>query len=152
MERSFTITCLGLMLLSISFTGYAQILGSRPQANHQALCVKDVKASEQFYSEVLQLEKMESPFNGSSIRWLKTGPSTELHLIQGDCSGAIHFRNVHMSYRVASLDDFMKHLDKFNIKYDSSAGPKKVQVRGDGVKQIYFQDPDGYWIEINDAK
>ena len=22
----------------------------------------------------------------------------------------------------------------------------------DGVKQIYFKDPDGYWIEINDAR
>jgi catechol-2,3-dioxygenase len=25
-------------------------------------------------------------------------------------------------------------------------------VRPDGVKQIYFQDPEGYWIEINDDK
>jgi lactoylglutathione lyase len=25
------------------------------------------------------------------------------------------------------------------------------QVRSDGVKQIFVQDPDGYWIEINDA-
>jgi lactoylglutathione lyase len=23
-------------------------------------------------------------------------------------------------------------------------------VRVDGVKQIYFQDPDGHWLEIND--
>jgi len=25
-------------------------------------------------------------------------------------------------------------------------------VRPDGVRQIYFQDPDGYWLEVNDSK
>ena len=25
-------------------------------------------------------------------------------------------------------------------------------VRPDGVHQLYFQDPDGYWIEVNDDK
>jgi lactoylglutathione lyase len=24
--------------------------------------------------------------------------------------------------------------------------------RVDGIKQIYLQDPDGYWIEVNDDK
>jgi lactoylglutathione lyase len=25
----------------------------------------------------------------------------------------------------------------------------KINIRADGVKQIFFQDPDGYWIEVN---
>ena len=25
--------------------------------------------------------------------------------------------------------------------------PNKDYVRDDGIKQVYFQDPDGYWIE-----
>jgi lactoylglutathione lyase len=25
-------------------------------------------------------------------------------------------------------------------------------TRVDGVQQIWLQDPDGYWVEINDAK
>ena len=33
-----------------------------------------------------------------------------------------------------------------------AASQKKVQTRADGVKQIYMQDPDGFWIEVNDAK
>ncbi|RYD91450.1 MAG: VOC family protein [Sphingobacteriales bacterium] len=152
MNRSKPTFCLGLLaLLSIPFAGFAQSPDIKPRANHQALCVKDVNASFKFYNEVLLLDKMESPFNNMII-WLKTGPKTELHLIQGDCSGATHFRNVHMSFSVASLEGYMKHLDKFNIKYDSSAGDKKAQTRSDGVHQIYFQDPDGYWIELNDAK
>jgi hypothetical protein len=27
-----------------------------------------------------------------------------------------------------------------------------VSIRPDGVKQAWLQDPDGYWVEINDAK
>jgi len=27
-----------------------------------------------------------------------------------------------------------------------------VTTRPDGVHQIWFQDPDGYWLEINDVK
>ena len=53
------------------------------------------------------------------------------------------------------MDDpeFIKNLEKNKIEYEDWAGTKmKVTNRVDGVKQIYFRDPDGYWIEINDAK
>jgi lactoylglutathione lyase len=44
-------------------------------------------------------------------------------------------------------------LAKAAIPYEDVAGkPQTVQVRVDGVKQIYFKDPDGYWIEMNDAR
>jgi lactoylglutathione lyase len=48
---------------------------------------------------------------------------------------------------------FIKVLEKNNIGYENWAGEKNaVTNRVDGVKQIYFKDPDGYWVEINDAK
>ena len=25
----------------------------------------------------------------------------------------------------------------------------KINIRADGIKQVYFQDPNGYWIEVN---
>ena len=44
-------------------------------------------------------------------------------------------------------------LKKNNIPFESWAGEKNTYTnRVDGVKQIYFKDPDGYWIEINDAR
>jgi catechol 2,3-dioxygenase-like lactoylglutathione lyase family enzyme len=44
-------------------------------------------------------------------------------------------------------------LNENDIKYSNfREESKKIQIRPDGVRQIYFQDPDGYWIEINDAK
>ena len=30
--------------------------------------------------------------------------------------------------------------------------PLETNDRPDGVKQVYFQDPDGYWIEVNDGR
>ena len=52
-----------------------------------------------------------------------------------------------------SVDAFIPNLTKNNIAYENWAGQSNaVTNRVDGVKQIYFKDPDGYWIEINDAK
>ncbi len=48
------------------------------------------------------------------------------------------------------IDSFINHLNNAVINYEDSRGTKNaVTVRADGIKQIYFTDPDGYWIEIN---
>jgi lactoylglutathione lyase len=39
------------------------------------------------------------------------------------------------------------------VRYVNLKGEeRKMTTRLDGVKQVYFQDPDGYWIEVNDNK
>jgi len=36
------------------------------------------------------------------------------------------------------------------IAYSDWQGkPNTINARADGIKQIYLQDPDGYWIEVN---
>jgi catechol 2,3-dioxygenase-like lactoylglutathione lyase family enzyme len=41
-------------------------------------------------------------------------------------------------------------LEKMNLAYSDWPGAtNKITIRADGIKQIYFQDPDGYWIEVN---
>jgi lactoylglutathione lyase len=58
-----------------------------------------------------------------------------------------------MCFSVPSVEDFIVLLQKHKIAYSDWPGNiSKIQVRVDGVKQIYFQDPDGHWIEINDEK
>ncbi len=38
------------------------------------------------------------------------------------------------------------------IAYSDWPGkPNTVNIRADGIKQIYFQDPDGYWLEVNNG-
>src|SRR5215475_6853203 len=55
---------------------------------------------------------------------------------------------LHVWFRIGS------HLDQMSIKYRKSIrdDSKGTSVRPDGVHQLYFQDPDGYWIEINDDR
>jgi lactoylglutathione lyase len=54
---------------------------------------------------------------------------------------------------VASVDAFAAMLRKNGIEFENWPGERmKITTRVDSVKQIYFKDPDGYWIEINDAR
>lgn len=50
----------------------------------------------------------------------------------------------------------MSHVTSFLVSqgmawqnFDGVSG--RMQTRPDGVNQMFFRDPDGYWIEINDA-
>jgi lactoylglutathione lyase len=54
---------------------------------------------------------------------------------------------------VPDMATFTRHLDAANVKYGNWAQTTKTpQVRPDKVQQVYLQDPDGYWIEVNDDK
>lgn len=126
---------------------------NQPVFNHAALCAKNLKKTAAFYSTVLQLQKIHHPFNDTLHVWFKIGEGLALHVIQGDCPQTTHDIAIHLCFSVPNLDLFMKHLDQLNVKYGNWTGePKKVQLRADGVHQIYLQDPDGFWIEVNDAK
>ena len=50
------------------------------------------------------------------------------------------------------LGNFIEAISAAGIAYENWPGTSDTtNVRPDGVTQIYFQDPDGYWIEVNDA-
>ncbi|HEY8780582.1 MAG TPA: VOC family protein [Mucilaginibacter sp.] len=126
---------------------------NQPVFNHAALCARSLKKTADFYSTVLQLQKIHHPFNDTLHVWFKIGEGLALHVIQGNCPTTVHDISIHLCFSVPSLDAFIRHLDALNVKYGGWNGePKKVQLRADGVHQIYFQDPDGFWIEVNDAK
>jgi catechol 2,3-dioxygenase-like lactoylglutathione lyase family enzyme len=41
-------------------------------------------------------------------------------------------------------------LEAQNVTYSDWPGtPNKITLQAGGINQIYFQDPDGYWIEVN---
>ncbi|MET4083342.1 lactoylglutathione lyase [Pedobacter sp. UYP30] len=123
------------------------------KANHVALYVKDLAKSAAFYKDVMKLKEIPEPFHDGKHVWLKTGPYTNLHLIQGAAEITEHDINSHFAYSVASMADFTKHLDALHIKYGNwKQDSKTPQVRPDGVKQIYLQNPDNIWIEVNDEK
>lgn len=131
----------------------AQSFKGQVRLNHIALYVVDLKTSTDFYRTVVGLDTIPEPFHDGRHKWFEVGPKSHLHLIQGAASKTDHNKNSHLCFSVASVDEFIIVLQKRKIEYENWPGEKmKVTTRVDGVKQIYFKDPDGYWIEINDAK
>ncbi len=123
---------------------------SKPVLNHIALYVKDLKVSTAFYSTVVGLDTIPEPFHDGKHTWYSVAEHSHLHLIQGASDITSHDKNGHLCFSVASVDDVIATLGKNNVPYESWTGEKmSVTTRVDGIKQLYFKDPDGYWIEIN---
>ncbi len=120
--------------------------------NHIALSVKNVDQSVAFYQKVLMLKEIKNTASNSKTRWLALGEDKQLHLIPRPNSEIKTDKAVHFALETANITAFIKHLDTLKIVFSDWLNTKnKNYVRKDGVKQIYFQDPDGYWIEINEA-
>ena len=119
--------------------------------NHIALSVKDVDASIEFYKTVLQLEEIKNTASDSKTRWLSLTEGKQLHLIPRPNSEIKINKAVHFALATADMNSFVKHLEVLKIEYsDWRNTPNKDYIRKDGIKQVYFQDLNGYWIEIND--
>jgi lactoylglutathione lyase len=129
------------------------LFAQKPHFNHTTIYVTDLKRSGDFYAQIMELEVIPEPFHDNRHIWFKIGDHSELHVVSGAAADGPHDINIHLAFSVPSLPDFMKHLDEMKLKYGNWAGDyQKTQARPDHVNQIYFQDPDGYWIEVNDDK
>ena len=120
--------------------------------NHIALSVKNVADSIEFYKKVLFLKEIENTASNSKTRWLALGEGKQLHLIHRPNFNITINKAVHFALTMPDIDIFIHHLTTLNIVYsDWKDTPNKGYIRKDGVLQVYFQDPDGYWIEVNNA-
>lgn len=120
------------------------------RADHLALHVADLERSVAFYTRYLGLQPMRAAARINTVRWLQAG-SFELHLIGGRTKPIDVPIDVHLALRVQDLDAVMKRLDADKIAWsDSDKNPRVTQTRRDGIRQIYLQDPDGYWLEVNE--
>ena len=153
MKKTPVILVALLMLLNLVSVGQQAPAKKRAVLNHIALYVKDLKVSTGFYSNIIGLDTIPEPFHDGRHTWFSIGAQGHLHVISGAVSQLPREKNAHLCFSVPSVDAFIPVLKKNNIGYENWVGEKNaVTNRVDGVKQIYFQDPDGYWIEINDDK
>ena len=120
--------------------------------DHIALFTTDIERSASFYEQLLQLERIPEPFHDGLHVWLRIGPSTALHIIGGATRQTPHDITHHMAFRTDSLEDLLARLDAAGVPYRNFVGDAKINIRPDGVRQIFLQDPDGYWVEVNEAK
>jgi len=120
--------------------------------NHMALSVKDVDRSAEFYKNVLKLQEITNRTKIEGIRWFTFSDGKELHLISILSEKVTINKAVHFALTSSNFDALIKSLTEMNITYSDWPGtPNTVNIRADGIKQIYFQDPDGYWIEVNNV-
>ncbi len=127
--------------------------------DHAALHVSDLEASARFYEQVVGFARIPDPFYDGKHVWLRVGAQEELHLIADATERPARDIHVHLAFRVSRVAAFVAHLEGLHVEglhvaYCGGAhlGQQTIGVRADGVHQIYFQDPDGYWLEVNDAK
>ncbi|QEC67086.1 DUF4440 domain-containing protein [Panacibacter ginsenosidivorans] len=120
--------------------------------NHMALSVKDLGRSATFYMNLFQLKEITNRSKIEGIRWLSLGEGKELHLISIIKENVTANKALHLALTTQNFDAFLKRLQTMNIAYSNWPGTASaINRRADGVKQVYFQDPDGYWIEVNNG-
>lgn len=136
---------LGLSLLSMY--SFAQI-----KVNHIAVHVSELDESMTFYTEIIGLTEIEEPFKDGLHAWYDIGGGGALHLIEAVDIPKERSKVNHLCFSMKDMDAFIATLESTDYPFESWTGEKsKVTVRVDGIRQIYIQDPDGYWLEINDA-
>lgn len=113
--------------------------------NHLALEVKDIRATNNFYLNVLGLLPVTVPDDLKKIRaWFDIGNGQQLHFLAGRTVPVNNHRNgSHLCLSVDSMEIAKKYLSDIEIIYHE-------QIRFDGVTQLYFEDPDGYLIEFQE--
>jgi lactoylglutathione lyase len=148
MKKAFYILSVSMAGLFFSLSTMAQ---NKPRLNHIAHYVVDLKTSTQFYQQVVGLDTIPEPFHDGRHTWFSIGIHGHLHIISGAPAKTPHDKNTHLCFSVLSINDYIANLKKNGVEYENWAGEKNtVTNRVDGVKQLYFRDTDGYWIEIND--
>ena len=145
MKALYLFLLLPLMLLS-------QQEGFKLSFNHQALPVKKLQETGDFYIKILGFEEIEMTANQNPPkRWFKNHEGKQLHLITSDVGVPSSIIN-HMAFSTKNLKDVVLHLRKNNINYWTDEGEKNIiRYRKDGVRQVKIQDPEVHWIEINEA-
>jgi lactoylglutathione lyase len=120
--------------------------------NHIAIHVANLERSKSFYQEVLGLRAIDEPFKDGLHAWYDIGGGASVHLIEeleltppDDIS-----KTNHLCFSVQDMDAFIQNLKEKGCAFENWAGNRgEIHVRPDGILQIFFRDPDGYWLEVN---
>jgi len=112
---------------------------------HSAILVSNLEKSEQFYSNVLGLQKMDRDLKFPGI-WYQIG-NFQIHLILAATiiPDAVDYdklgRNRHLAFSVANLEAAKQQLAASNCP---------VQMSASGRSALFTQDPDGNIIELSE--
>lgn len=118
--------------------------------DHIALLVRDLERSVAFYRDVMGFEPIERQ-GSPNVTWLRIGGIQAIHLIEGDFGSTRVTKNTHFAISTDDIHAFAADLDARDVSYCDWGGKSgRIGLHRDGFHQLYVQDPDGYWVEIND--
>ena len=117
--------------------------------HHVALKTRDLAASEQFYTDVLGMEKVDRPDFDFPGAWLQMG-ETMFHLMAGYAAQGPDGETYHGSGAVDHLAIKAQGFDAMREKFEiSGVKYKENNIRDFGIWQLFVNDPDGVIIELN---
>ncbi|HWB32478.1 MAG TPA: VOC family protein [Acidobacteriaceae bacterium] len=120
--------------------------------DHIAIFVADIERSAAFYEKVFGFARIPEPFHDGRHIWLSAGPNMALHIVGNADAAKEHAISHHMAFRTEDFEGLMARLDAMQVSHHGFGVAAKFNTRGDGARQTYFQDPDNYWIEVNDLR
>ena len=114
--------------------------------NHIARVTHDLEASKAFYCDVLGFRPVWRPNFAFDGAWL-FNYGIQIHLIVATGDPAIDapetsIRASHVAFHVPDTDQVEELLKEHGIQYKVNTVPET------SVTQLFFQDPDGFHIEI----
>lgn len=122
--------------------------------DHIALLVRDLDESAAFYTAIPGISEVPNPMGGKDFRWFEFGPNQRFHMQAGDIGRTHVEKNTHFAF--SAENDFDAVLATLKEKgfawFDMKGTPGAINVRPDGMRAVFLQDPNGYWIEINDFR
>jgi lactoylglutathione lyase len=138
-----------ILFLFSAFLAEAQT--KKPRINHIAISVAQLERSRIFYQEIIGLDTIPEPFHDGRHVWFSVGDQAHLHLIQNPPPIEVPSKNTHLCFSIPDIKEFVSNLQRKKIRYEDWPGkPSAITTMADGIHQVYLQDPDGYWVEIND--
>jgi len=114
------------------------------QINHVSVNARDLKASVEFYVELLGAEPIPTPNFGLPVQWLALG-DTQLHLFERALAPTSHH---HFGITVDRLEPVYRAAERRGAFDFESFGNHLVLLPGD-VVQLYVRDPAGNLVEID---
>lgn len=147
--REWMLIAIAALLISSPVYAQDRTAPSMAALDHVAISAADLDKSASFYKEVFGFRQVPAPV--PMARWLVMANGVMLHIVGNRTAPSFHSRWDHLALACADLDVLIAKLDARHIAWTNMEGGHSPQVRSDGVRQIFIQDPDGYWIEINDT-
>ncbi|UJR29376.1 hypothetical protein I4U23_010588 [Adineta vaga] len=121
--------------------------------NHIAITVSDVGKSLSFYVDILGLQQIRRPSFDRHGAWLTMG-NVELHLIKGipTLPSVDNLQVSHLALETPNINQVLTKLHELNIdvrqNLSVTSAHKMIEKHKPLITQYFFNDPDGYYIEL----